>query len=300
MTFCRLLHQACPGSVIVNGVYADADRCPSGMTNIPMPVSLRDISIFCLFVGMECTSASLNNRHITMSGPAGSITSSTHPVLGSCLHYTPPQDGFRFGKIGIKIDTSWILRCCGRIRIGNNILTLETDQHKLSSSKSPFRDPSSDDWDEKTGEKTQVSSQQGDVKLLTVSSLNFYWICQMSIVPGYWATPFKSSTSSRLGVFWGGQQVLLKALTNLLQSSTGSNVVAFWDSRSAPNVLCGSNTLTFPPYGVRHGATGEMMSREVVSFFAESLGRVECSHFDCQIPQLLVRTLLQCGNLHVG
>ena len=87
VAFCRVLRQACPESVIVNRVTGDADRCPSDMTNIPMPVSLRDMALLCLFVGMECTSASFVYGTISMSGPAGTVTSSQHPALGSCVHY---------------------------------------------------------------------------------------------------------------------------------------------------------------------------------------------------------------------
>lgn len=129
VAFCRVLLQACPGSVIVNRVTGDADRCPSDMTNIPMPVSLRDLALFCLFVGMECTSASFVYGSISMAGPVGTITSSQHPALGSCVHYAPPQDGFRLARIGHKIDPAWILRACGRLRIGNVILVIGAAQH---------------------------------------------------------------------------------------------------------------------------------------------------------------------------
>ncbi|KAI6781659.1 uncharacterized protein J7T54_003924 [Emericellopsis cladophorae] len=61
----------------------------SDLVSAPMPTSMRDIVIMGLKAGMVVTRASFEEKSVSMQGPAGSLTSASHPVLGPMLHLTP-------------------------------------------------------------------------------------------------------------------------------------------------------------------------------------------------------------------
>lgn len=299
VAFSRVLLQACPGSVIVNRVTGDTDRCPSDMTNIPMPISLRDLAIFCLFVGMECTSASFVSGTISMSGPTGTITSSQHPTLGSCVHYAAPQDGFRLQKMGTKIDNTWLLRVCGRLRVGNVVLLVGAAQDGPGPSglRSPFEDPSDQSVTSPTKSEKFYDLQHiptSEIRTILLPSLDYYWMSQMSVVAGFWATPFKSTPSISLNVLWGGSQLILKVFSDMYWREDASPM-GF--ARTMPSVMCGEDIVTFPPYGLRHGQAGEMLSRETYQLFASTNEMVESAEFDCHIPKILVSCALMQSTL---
>jgi hypothetical protein len=88
-SFVRVVSPSCHASMLFCFAYGDADRCPADLPSVPMQVSLRDIVVIALSIGMECTSASFEAGSVTMSGVAGTITSSKHPILGPMIHFAP-------------------------------------------------------------------------------------------------------------------------------------------------------------------------------------------------------------------
>ncbi|KAG9252138.1 uncharacterized protein F5Z01DRAFT_251305 [Emericellopsis atlantica] len=89
VSFCRAVERSCGDSIRVDYVECDVDRCPSDLVSVPMPTSMRDIVIMGLTAGMVVTRASFEEKSVSMQGPAGSLTSASHPVLGPILHFTP-------------------------------------------------------------------------------------------------------------------------------------------------------------------------------------------------------------------
>ncbi|KAL9633808.1 MAG: hypothetical protein Q9204_003250 [Flavoplaca sp. TL-2023a] len=94
----------------------DADRCPSDLPNVPMQVSLRDIIILGLQTGMKITSPNVDieTGKFSMVGPAGSITCSKHPILGSLLYFAPSGlnagHGLAVNRIEREINRGWVFR----------------------------------------------------------------------------------------------------------------------------------------------------------------------------------------------
>jgi hypothetical protein len=124
VSFCRVIEMPCGNSVRFDHIQYDADRCPSDLISAPMQVSMRDIIIMGLMSGMEVTSASFDEKSISMQGVVGSITSSKHAVLGPILHFTPRNVdqrpgyvfGYPLGHVRGFIDSYWLARtwdvCC--------------------------------------------------------------------------------------------------------------------------------------------------------------------------------------------
>lgn len=82
-----------------------------------MPLSLRDVVVMALSVGMQCTEASFTARSISMQGTAGILATSQHPVLGPLLHFTPGDMSVLHGIVGTgMISILWLTRtwdiCC--------------------------------------------------------------------------------------------------------------------------------------------------------------------------------------------
>ena len=94
----------------------DADRCPSDLPNVPMQVSLRDIIIIGLQTGMKITNpyVDIETGKFSMVGPAGSITCSKHPILGSLLYFAPSGlnagHGLLVNRSEQEIKRGWVLR----------------------------------------------------------------------------------------------------------------------------------------------------------------------------------------------
>lgn len=127
VSFCRAIEIPCGNSVRLDHVQYDADRCPSDLVSAPMQVSMRDIIIMGLMAGMDITSASFQEKSVSMQGAVGTITSSKHAVLGPILHFTPRNVsryelvagsfGYCFGQFGRGfVDAYWLARtwdvCC--------------------------------------------------------------------------------------------------------------------------------------------------------------------------------------------
>jgi len=125
-----------------------------------------------------------------------------------------------------------------------------------------------------------------EIRTILLPALDYYWMSQMSVVAGFWATPFKNSPSTDLNTVWGASQVVFKVLADLYWRED-SSLIGF--AKDMPIVLCGENIVTYPPYGIRHGQSGEMMGKEALQLLASRLEYVESHEFDSHIPKLLVR-----------
>ena len=121
VSFCRAIERCCGHSVRYDFVQYDADRCPSDLVSAPMQVSMKDIIVMGLMAGMEITRASFNERSVFMQGEIGTLTSSTHPVLGPILHFTPRTiyelrpGAFGFGLSSYRhaVQGHWLNRTLG-------------------------------------------------------------------------------------------------------------------------------------------------------------------------------------------
>ncbi|KAL7786857.1 hypothetical protein V8C43DRAFT_289637 [Trichoderma afarasin] len=112
VAFARQVSHVCPSAVRVGLMAGDADRLPADIPVVPMQVSLRDIIALGLMIGMNIQEASKD--YIEMSGPFGFIKSSSHPILGSLIHFsafstTPHIKGLKTGDI----SKSWLRRLIG-------------------------------------------------------------------------------------------------------------------------------------------------------------------------------------------
>ncbi|KAF3076385.1 hypothetical protein CFAM422_001472 [Trichoderma lentiforme] len=118
VAFARQVSHVCPSAVRVGLMAGDADRLPADIPVVPMQVSLRDIIALGLMIGMKIQAVS--EDHIEMSGPFGFIKSSSHPILGSLIHFsafstTPHIKGLKTGDIG----QSWLRRLTGIASVAN-------------------------------------------------------------------------------------------------------------------------------------------------------------------------------------
>ncbi|CAO1606182.1 hypothetical protein XANCAGTX0491_009683 [Xanthoria calcicola] len=99
---------------------SDADHCPSDLPNVPMHVSLREIVVLGLMMGMKISSSRIDIEvgQFSMVGSVGYITCSKHPILGSILHFTPSNMDATFGFGGSqRIMRLWVLRLQGYVPI---------------------------------------------------------------------------------------------------------------------------------------------------------------------------------------
>lgn len=121
----------CAQSWLVTSVKCDADRCPSDLVTVPMPVSMRDTAVMALSSGMEVISYSFEEQMLFMHGEIGSITSAKHPVLGPILHFTPSQRllpkyhafGIDLYPNGFKghIAKKWLIRTWDECTVANRL-----------------------------------------------------------------------------------------------------------------------------------------------------------------------------------
>ncbi len=115
---CRAVEMPCGSSMRLDLVEQDADRCPPDLVTAPMLVSMRDVIVMGLMAGMEVTECSFGRKSVSMQGHLGTITSSSHPVLGPLLHFTPRMNNdLSFGAFGIRkmdergnIENRWMAR----------------------------------------------------------------------------------------------------------------------------------------------------------------------------------------------
>ncbi|KAK5045537.1 hypothetical protein LTR84_009155 [Exophiala bonariae] len=112
VSLCRVAQHACTDDLFYDLQHCDADRCPSDLPVVPMQVSMRDIVVIALMAGMKCTDASFQGKFVAMDGAAGTITSSSHPMLGSIMHFSP-RNAHRPLGIQIRagsIEPGWMAR----------------------------------------------------------------------------------------------------------------------------------------------------------------------------------------------
>jgi len=110
VSFCRVIHHSSWNCVRYDFVERDVDRCPSDLPTVPMPVSLRDVIIMALTVGMDCSAASFTHRSLSMQGLAGVLRTSLafHPwqYEHPAWHYF---DGYDLRRLGCE-DLGHLLR----------------------------------------------------------------------------------------------------------------------------------------------------------------------------------------------
>ncbi|KAL8750694.1 MAG: hypothetical protein Q9199_006904 [Rusavskia elegans] len=120
-SFTRAVQYSSRTSLRFEVAEGDADRCPSDLSNVPMHVSLRDVVVLGLMMGMRISSThtDIEMGDFSMVGNAGYITCSKHPILGSILHFTPSNLDAMFGFLGgsPRIEKLWVLRLKGCVPI---------------------------------------------------------------------------------------------------------------------------------------------------------------------------------------
>lgn len=112
VSFCRVVQHTSENDLLYEMVEGDADRVPADLSVVPMQVSMRDIVITALMAGMRCTDASFEKKSLCIEGPAGTISSSLHPILGAIIRFAPrnvtqPQ-GLRIGEGSV--NPQWMAR----------------------------------------------------------------------------------------------------------------------------------------------------------------------------------------------
>lgn len=127
VSFCRAIEFPCRGSVRIDSVHYDADRCLGDLVSAPMQTSMRDVIMMGLMAGMELTSAPFDDNSVSMQGAIRILTSSNHLVLGLILHFTPrnvkasfPQ-AFGIRRLGTRgsIDGRWMARTWNVCSVAN-------------------------------------------------------------------------------------------------------------------------------------------------------------------------------------
>lgn len=102
--------------------------------------------------------------------------------------------------------------------------------------------------------------------------VNWFWISQVDIIPGYWATPWKQLFSSEMCL--GAVSVLLKAL----ESFTNTTNCTYVKSQSRTIDWLRAGKRTYPSYA--HNSRGGVVvsgayKRESFSAFEQSIARIE-------------------------
>ena len=120
VSFCRRIKTTCHDRVLITLKHDDADRVPPELPNIPVPISLRDVILMALTIGLDCTEACFTRRSLAMQGDSGVITSSNHPILGLVIHFAPHSQSFEHTRP--KHWQHWIARALGRVPVAENVL----------------------------------------------------------------------------------------------------------------------------------------------------------------------------------
>lgn len=127
VSFCRAVQPSSGGSMVLDLIQADADRCPPDLPNVPIQMSMRDIAVMGLMTGMKCTQASFESKSLSMQGLVGTITSSQHPLLGPLLHFSPRDlsvDEIKDLQVGTGIiDPSWMARIWDEVVVAGHRYT---------------------------------------------------------------------------------------------------------------------------------------------------------------------------------
>ncbi|KAL8991723.1 MAG: hypothetical protein Q9169_007709, partial [Polycauliona sp. 2 TL-2023] len=136
-SFTRVVQDNCRKSLRFDVAEGDADRCPSDLPNVPMQVSLRDVVIMGLMIGMSTGNVRDAYREVEMSqlsmiGSAGHITFSRHSILGTILHFTPSKVdsllGFR-DQLTQTINKLWLLRIKGSIPVAGRAYDMNDKEY---------------------------------------------------------------------------------------------------------------------------------------------------------------------------
>ena len=113
--------------ILPEGVYVreeSGDRIPDDLTVAPIPVDALTVMLVCIAMGMQVYKFSPTSGGITLSGGLGSVSTSSHPVLGTLLHYSvflsEPTTGFeaviRHGQALCHEQGIWANTVFGRFR----------------------------------------------------------------------------------------------------------------------------------------------------------------------------------------
>lgn len=100
------------------------DRIPDDLTVAPTRVDAISVMLTCIAMGMQVFRYSPTTGEIALGGGVGSISSSTHPVLGCLLHYSvfsnEPSIGFeatrRHGRALRQENGVWANTVFGRFK----------------------------------------------------------------------------------------------------------------------------------------------------------------------------------------
>ena len=114
VSFARQISQVAPLAIRVSLILRDTDRLPSDLYVVPMQVSLRDVVAFGLLMGMTITTGDITK--LEMTGPSGCIRSSTHPLMGTLIHFSAFATAPRAFYTGLRngdISRSWLYRLQG-------------------------------------------------------------------------------------------------------------------------------------------------------------------------------------------
>jgi hypothetical protein len=161
----------CGNSVRFDHVQYDADRCPSDLVSAPMQVSMRDIIIMGLMAGMGITSASFDEKSVSMQGAVGTITTSKHAVLGPILHFTPRNTedpvsafGYDFGYRRGFVDVYWLVRTWGVCCVARRFFDWKSRRTARRLDDRWIRDQDKSTWNPHKGSTGREAAQSGNKK----------------------------------------------------------------------------------------------------------------------------------------
>ena len=113
--------------ILPEGIYVreeSGDRILDDLTVAPIPVDALTVMLVCIAMGMQVYKSSPTSGEITLPGGLGSVSTSSHPVLGALLHYivflSEPTTGFeaaiRHGQALCHEQGIWANTVFGRFR----------------------------------------------------------------------------------------------------------------------------------------------------------------------------------------
>jgi len=192
VSFCRAIEMPCGNSVQFDHVQYDADRCPSDLVSAPMQVSMRDIIIMGLMAGMEITSASFDEKSVSMQGAVGTITSSKHAVLGPILHFTPRNTdegpAYTFGyPLGYErgfVDGYWIARTWGVCCVARRFFDWRARRTARRLDDRWVRDQDKSTWDVPDNSKSDKRGRFGGRKNSPRRRNRKGWTRDLIFLPG--------------------------------------------------------------------------------------------------------------------
>ena len=158
-----------------------------------------------------------------------------------------------------------------------------TKHHQAPQSNSTRRSDDSDLEDLSDDERSSLASTLAESKSTPTGEVNWLWICQADIIPGYWATPWPNLFSD--AVCLGAISVLLKVLEDF---TTKANIKYVESQKRYKGWLFDGKT-TYPSYA--HNSNGGVIvsgTYEPVKFsaFKHSIAAIELLHsYDHQVDR---------------